>query len=179
LAKESFLERRSAFMKAGPTGTPLTGLTFNPAVSIAEERDATRKFIDVLEQEQHLLQQTDVSLLLSLAKEKAVQAQQLIRLADARNQWLQKLGYPRDRSGMERGITDCNCPGATDAWHELLQLAKTASQLNKINGTLITQRLRYNHQALTVLQAATHTAGLYGSDGQPQLFSSGRQLGEG
>ena len=166
-------------MKSGLTETLLTGVVFTPAVSIAQERDATRNFIDILEQEQHVLQQTDVSLLLPLAKEKASQAQQLTRLADARNQWLAKHGYSRDRSGMERGLKDSDCPGATDAWQELLQLAETASQLNKINGVLIAQRLRYNHQALTVLQAATHSAGLYGSDGQPQLFSGGRQLGEG
>ena len=166
-------------MKSGLTKTPLTEMAFNPSVSIAQERDATRNFIGVLEQEQHALQQADVSLLLPLTKEKASQAQQLTRLADARNQWLAKHGYSRDRSGMERGVKDCDSPDAADAWRELLQLAETASQLNKINGVLIAQRLRYNHQALTVLQAATHSAGLYGADGQPQLFAGGRQLGEG
>ena len=158
---------------------PLTAMVFHPLASITEERDATRNFIDVLEREQDALKQADVSLLLPLAKEKTHQAQQLARLADARNQWLAKLGYPRDRSGMERGLKDCGLPGAADAWQDLLQLAETASQLNKVNGILIAQRLRYNHQALAVLQAATHSAGLYGADGQPQLFSGGRQLGEG
>jgi flagella synthesis protein FlgN len=178
LAKGSFFELRDAIM-TGVTEKFLTGMVFDPADSIVQERDATRNFIGILEQEQHALQQADVSLLLPLTKEKSSQAQQLTRLADARNEWLAKRGYSRDRSGMERGLKDCNSPGAADAWGELLQLAETASQLNKINGVLIAQRLRYNHQALTVLQAATHSAGLYGSDGQPQLFSGGRQLGEG
>ncbi len=81
----------------------LTAMVFHPLASITQERDATRNFIEVLEREQDALKQADISLLLPLAKEKAHQAQQLARLADARNQWLAKLGYPHDRSGMEHG----------------------------------------------------------------------------
>jgi flagella synthesis protein FlgN len=129
------------------------------------------------------LRQADVSSLLTLAKEMAQQAQQLVQIADVRNRWLVALGCTRDRSGMEQGLQSCAGAGAgagaADAWRELLQLAETASQLNKINGILIGQRLRYNQQALSVLQAATRSAGLYGADGQPTLFSGGRQLGEG
>ncbi|KIO49217.1 flagella synthesis protein FlgN [Nitrosospira sp. NpAV] len=152
---------------------------FDPSASIARERDETRSFIDLLEREQRALRQADVSSLLTLAREKAQQAQQLIRLADTRNRWLETLGCTRDRNGMEEGLQRCGSADATDTWRELLQLAETASQLNKINGILIGQRLRYNQQALSVLQAATRSAGLYGADGQPTLFSGGRQLGEG
>lgn len=156
---------------------PLAETIFDPATCITRECDATRDFIDLLKREQHALQQADVSLLPPLEKEKAQQAQQLARLADARHRWLAKLGHTQDRLGIERGLE--TCPAAADAWRELLQLAETASQLNKINGILIHQRLRYNQQALSVLQAATRGTGLYGSDGQPRLFSAGRQLGEG
>lgn len=155
------------------------GAVFDPVTGISHERDETRNFIDLLEREQRALRQADVSSLLTLAKEKAQQAQQLVQIADVRNRWLVALGCTRDRSGMEQGLQSCAGAGAADAWRELLQLAETASQLNKINGILIGQRLRYNQQALSVLQAATRSAGLYGADGQPTLFSGGRQLGEG
>ncbi len=156
---------------------PLTETAFEPDASITRERDATREFIDLLEREQHALRQVDVSLRLQLAKEKARQAQQLAQLADARTHWLVGLDYSRDRAGMEHGLQ--NWPAAADAWRELLQFAETASQLNKTNGILISQRLRYNQQAFSVLQAATCGAGLYGADGQPALFSGGRRLAEG
>ncbi|MGH8762344.1 MAG: flagella synthesis protein FlgN [Nitrosospira sp.] len=156
---------------------PLAETVYDPVACVARECAATRDFIDVLEREQYALQQADVSLLLALEKEKVQQAQQLSQLTDARNRWLAKLGYAQDRTGMERGLKIF--PAATDAWQKLLRLAETASQLNKINGVLIGQRLRYNQQALAVLQAATHGTGLYGSDGQPRLFSIGRPLGEG
>lgn len=152
---------------------------FDPVAGIARERDETQNFIDLLEREQRALRQADVSSLLTLAKEKAQQARQLIQLADTRNRWLATLGCTRDRNGMEQGLQSYGGAGAADTWRELLQLAETASQLNKINGILIGQRLRYNQQALSVLQAATRSAGLYGADGHPTLFSGGRRLGEG
>ena len=158
----------------------MTDATFDPVVCVARERDATRNFIDVLRREQHALQQVDLSLLLPLATQKARQAQQLAQMGDARNRWLSNLGYPGNRSGMEHGLN--HCPGAANAWNELLQFAETANQLNRINGILIGQRLRYSQQRLTALQTATQraqSAGLYGSNGQPQTFLGGRQLAEG
>lgn len=136
-------------------------------------------FIDVLHREQHALQYPDGSLLLSLAMAKSQQAQQLAHLAEARNRWLAMLGYSPDRKGMERGLQD-RAPAA-EVWRKLLQLAETASQLNKLNGILVGQRLRYNQQKLLALQSTTRSAqgvGLYGSNGQPQPFSGGRRLGE-
>jgi flagella synthesis protein FlgN len=158
----------------------LTNRIFDPVDCISRERDATRDFIDILRREQVALQQPGASLLLSIAGEKAQQAQQLAHLADARNYWLRKLGYAQDHIGMERGLRDC--PASVDAWKELLQLAETASQLNRINGILVGQRLRYTQQAISVLQASTHGGAnmrLYCSDGQPQPFLGGRPLGEG
>lgn len=157
----------------------MSNATFDPVACVTREHDAALEFIDILRREQHALHHADGSLLVSLAMEKSQQAQQLVQLADARNRWLGMLGYPPNRIGMERGLQDC--PDATDAWQKLLQLAETAGQLNKINGILVAQRLRYNQQKLVALHAATHSArspGLYGSDGQPQPFSGGRRLGE-
>ena len=153
---------------------------FDPVASVSLERDATRNFIDILRKEQAALQQPGTSLLLAIANEKAHQAQLLTRLADTRNAWLLELGHTQDRTGMERSLHDC--PDAADTWQELLQLAETASQLNRINGILVGQRLRYTQQAISVLQASTHgtqNAELYRSDGQSQPFFGGRQLGEG
>jgi flagella synthesis protein FlgN len=73
-------------------------------------------------------------------------------------------------------------PAAADAWSDLLRLAETAEQLNKINGALIGQRLRYVQQRLAVLQSpmsSAPAAALYGANGQHQPFSGGRRLAEG
>lgn len=152
---------------------------FDPVAGIANERDAVRVFIEVLRREQHALQQADVSVLLPLAAEKANHAQQLADLTRAREQWFAAPDSPANPGSMEGRLADY--PAAAGAWRELIQLAETAHQINEINGILVNQRLRYNQQRLSALQAAAHgihNDGLYGSDGQPQTFSGGRRLGE-
>lgn len=151
---------------------------FDPIANIVSERDATRGFIDLLQREQRTLQQADISALISLTDEKTRRMQELAQMADARNTWLAELGHTDGCGGIERILPDY--PAAVEVWRDLLQLAEMAVQLNKINGVLIDQRLRYNQQALAVLQAATsQNSGLYGSDGQPRHLSGGRQLGAG
>ena len=157
----------------------MNNAVFDPIAGIANERDAVRVFIDVLRREQHALQQADVSVLLSLAAEKASHAQQLAELAQAREQWFAVPDSLEDQGDMERRLADH--PTAAMAWQELLQLTETAHQINEINGILVNQRLRYNQQRLSALQAAArglHDNGLYGANGQPQIFSGGRRLGE-
>lgn len=157
----------------------MNNATFDPIAGIANERDAVRVFIDVLRREQHALQQADVSVLLPLAAEKASHAQQLAELTQTREQWLAVPDSFEDQGYMERRLA--NHPTAAMAWQELLRLTETAHQINEINGILVNQRLRYNQQRLSALQAAArglHDNGLYGSNGQPQIFSGGRRLGE-
>jgi flagella synthesis protein FlgN len=158
----------------------VTDTVFDPAACISCECDATRHFLEVLKREQHALQQSDISLLPALAAEKARQAQHLIELADARDRWLSMEGKLKGPRGMEQALQ--SFPAAADAWDDLLQLAETADQLNRINGTLINQRLRYVRQRLSVLQAPINSmphAGLYGSNGQTQPFSGSRSLAQG
>lgn len=151
-------------------------MSFDPAPSIHAECEATRNFIEILRREQLALKQAEVSILLPLAQEKAQQAQHLAQLSEARRRWLFTHGHATDRSGVESGLR--NFPDAAKAWQELVQLAETASQLNRINGNLVGQRLRYNQQAIAALQEATHFTGVYGCNGHTQPFSGGRQLGE-
>jgi len=155
----------------------LAETAFDPALHIALECEATRSFIDLLLREQSALQQADLSKLEPLAEEKTYHLQQLAQLTDARNHWLAGLGYSSDRAGMERGLGDC--PDVAGSWAELLRLARTAVHINKVNGLLIDQRLRYNQQTLTVLRAAAQDTSLYGSDGQPRPFCGRRELGAG
>ena len=157
----------------------MNNAVFDPIAGIANERDAVRVFINVLRREQHALQQADVSVLLPLAAEKASHAQQLAELAQTREQWLAVPDSPEDQGDMEHRLADH--PTAAMAWQELLQLTEIAHRINEINGILVNQRLRYNQQRLSALQAAArglHDNGLYGSNGQPQIFSGGRRLGE-
>ncbi|SFW14759.1 flagella synthesis protein FlgN [Nitrosovibrio sp. Nv17] len=156
--------------------TPPAG--FDPAAGIARERDAMLDFIDLLRREQHALQQADPSPLPPLATEKAHRAQQLAELAAARAHWLDASGLPHAPGGTGALLRE---GPATGAWNELRTLAETASQLNRINGILVGQRLRHTQQRLSLLQAIHGAPGtdLYGSGGRPQPCASSRRLGEG
>lgn len=155
----------------------MTKIAFDPVHSINTECEITRGFIDVLQREQSALRKAEVSMLLPLAQEKTWLAQQLAQLSDARKRWLlARDSQPADHSRIKYALQ--GHPGAAEAWRELVGLAETASRLNKINGKLVGQHLRYNQQAIAALQQATQFASLYGANGHTQPFIGGRQLGE-
>jgi flagella synthesis protein FlgN len=150
---------------------------FDPALHISLECQVTRHVVDLLRREQLALQQADISAVDPLIQEKTYQLQQLAQLADARKQWIATLGHGLDREGTEKAFRDC--PDAAAAWMELIDLAKTAVQINKINGLIIDRHLRHNQRILRELRTATRATALYGSDGQHRPISPVRQLGEG
>jgi flagella synthesis protein FlgN len=154
----------------------LAQIPFAPALQLVLECEATRRFVDILEREQFALQQVDVSSLDSLTGEKTHQLEQLAEFADARRGWLTLNGYTTDREGMERALHDH--PGSYVIWRDLLGLAETAVQMNKINGSLIDRHLRHNQQKLRIMRAAIQPVNLYGSDGQTQTVRPARRFDE-
>ena len=145
---------------------------------IIEELALLREFVALLGREQQALIPGDIERLLPLAEEKSRQAAALGRLADARNQLLQKAGLAPDKSGMETWLAsqEPTAPSRAD-WATLLTLAAEAKLQNEINGKLIDNRMRHNRHALAVLHAAADQAMLYGPDGQAHATGSGRSLG--
>ncbi len=144
------------------------------------ELDMTASFISLLQKEQEALIGANLEILETLPREKAELAMQLTRLSNQRDQRLSSQGLKSDRKGMETLISRCpNAESATVKWNELLRLAESAQQLNRTNGDLINTRLRYNQQALTVMQNATGgSAPLYGPTGRTFTVKGGRQFGE-
>jgi len=67
-------------------------------------------------------------------------------------------------------------PQALAAWQQLIDLTKTAQQLNETNGTLIRTRLTAAQRALGVLLSAANIAGAYASDGSTVCYRTPQQL---
>lgn len=155
-----------------------------PAISTADfisrlydERDALKAFVTLLETEQQALVSGNTEQLLMLADSKVLAVHGLSKLANARSEGLRAQGEKIELGGMTAWLRTNNA-NDLPVWHDILQLAEQAQQLNRTNGALIQTRLRNNQQALMVLQGATNGAtGLYGPDGQPNLSASGRTLG--
>jgi flagella synthesis protein FlgN len=138
-----------------------------------DERDALRAFVVLLEQEQNALLSTDTDALLPLAERKTKESDLIQTLSRARRESLP------DALTTEKWL-QANSPVGIALWHDIRQLAEQAQRQNHVNGELIQLKMRYNQQALIALVGATqHAAGIYGRDGQPNLPTSGRNLGSG
>lgn len=141
------------------------------------ERDALKAFVTLLETEQQALISGNTEQLLTLADSKVLAAQELSKLANVRSDELRARAGKMESGGMTAWLR-ANAANRLPVWHDILQLAEQAQQLNRTNGVLIQTKLRHNQQALMTLQNAAHgTNSLYGPDGQPNLSASGRTLG--
>jgi len=138
-----------------------------------DERDALRAFVVLLEQEQKALIGTDTDALLPLAEQKTKESDKIQALSRARRETLP------DSLTTEKWL-QTNSPAGLALWHDNRQLTEQAQRQKPLNGELKQTKMHYNQQALVALVGATqHAAGIYGRDGQPNLPTSGRNLGSG
>jgi flagella synthesis protein FlgN len=130
-------------------------------------------FLEILQAEQGALVEGEMERLEVLASEKARMAEQLSALAARRNRSLASRGFSTDTPGMAGWLTHSADAKTVSAWRVLQELATTAQQLNRTNGTIIATRLKHNQQALAALQGAAGAISLYGPNGQTLGLGSG------
>jgi flagella synthesis protein FlgN len=145
------------------------------AEDLAAEKDAVSRFIGVLKVEQRALKEGFVDSLVQLAQEKSALATELTRLAGNRDRMA--LASTAGKAGIDPCIAREGGTAAMQIWRELRELAREASQLNRVNGILIDTLMRNNRQMLNMLQATAQRASLYGPDGQTSAYRGGRVLG--
>ena len=136
------------------------------------EQDAIKTFIDILKKEQNALVLGKIEDLDYFAAQKTQIIKKLTALGDERDQYLVAKGLSLDSACINNLLLSEESNTETGAiWNKLLQLAKTAKQLNQTNGTIITTRLQQSQQALTALQSAAGNVALYGPKGQTMAIS--------
>ena len=153
--------------------------------NLKRELEAFREFHQILATEQAALVNADAESLMVLAQRKNEQVLGLTQLADTRNRYLSAMVGSTNQMGMEAWL-DIYDPvdkhGTSKLWRALIDLARTARELNQLNGQLIHTRLAHNQQALAVLLGANATtSNLYGADGQSYStapVATGRPLGK-
>ena len=154
-------------------------------LSLKREFEAFRQFHQILSTEHEALLNGDADELINLAQRKNERVIELTQLAEARNQFLTESVGSTNQIGMEIWLdsydpADKNRAGKL--WQDLIDLARTAKELNQSNGQLIHTRLAHNQEALNVLLGANAgTSNLYGADGQAYMAKptgSGRPLGK-
>lgn len=154
-------------------------------VSLKRELEAFREFHQILSTEHAALVDGNADELTRLAQRKNERVIELTQLAEARNRYLTESAGSTNQIGMEAWL-DVYDPAdkyrAGKLWQDLIDLARTAKDLNQSNGQLIHSRLAHNQDALNVLLGANAgTSHLYGADGQAYTAKptgSGRPLGK-
>jgi flagella synthesis protein FlgN len=148
-----------------------------PADSLGQEFDAGKALLTLLQQEQQHLINADLDGLTLVTEEKTKAVARMTELAQGRYRTLAAHGFQSSESGM---LDWLNSPAAVTAnnksWTALLDLARQAKELNRVNGLLLNQHMARNQGALNVLQGAPAGGGMYGPNGQSASKTSSRKL---
>ena len=148
-----------------------------PAATLAQEIDAVRQLLQLLEREQSHLLNADIEELETLVEKKALLVDHMAQLASARHRALSEVGLPPEEASMPQWLArDVNHAAAAQSWNELLSLTVSAKELNRTNGMLIGSHMARNQQTLQVLHGNAPGGSTYGADGRPSLKTSGRNF---
>lgn len=143
---------------------------------IEDEAALLDDFVALLKREESLLIDAQTDALLELAEHKTRMYRRLQFLSDERSRLFAASRLALNNDTMRRALAQD--AAATSCWERLIELARDASERNRINGQLISERMQNNQQALTILMAAaSQPSATYGPDGQARPQLSGRRFG--
>ncbi|RZI42108.1 flagellar protein FlgN [Herbaspirillum sp. HC18] len=147
------------------------------AQSLGEELRAAASLLDVLRQEQSCLIEANVDELAKLTPEKTKIVVRMSELAQNRYRALANAGFDANDTGMEKWASSTAAQtAAVKSWKELLDFAREAKELNRVNGMLISKHMSRNQAALNILQGAPQGGTMYGPNGQSTTQASSRKL---
>ena len=136
-----------------------------PTQTLSAECAAASELLAVLQREQRCLADTNFEAYALLLIDKAALTGRLSSLAITRHRQLAALGFAATETGMEQWLTQTHSTGLAD-WQHLLQIIRSAHEVNRVNGLLLSQQLARNQARLQALGMQEQNASLYGADGQ-------------
>lgn len=147
----------------------------NLAQRLGDEVRAAASLLDILKQEQSCLIAANVDALSPLTEEKTKVIVRMNEMAQTRHRALADAGFSANEEGMEQWAKHA-APETSKAWSTLLDLARQAKELNRVNGMLIGQHLARNQATLNVLRGTPQGGAMYGPNGQSSLQNTSRKL---
>lgn len=135
------------------------------------EKNTLHAFIEILRKEEYALIVGKIEEIDYLTSDKSHLIQELIQLDDHRNEYLRQQGLSLEKNSINNWLAGCHpCQSEIKIlWNELLDLAKTAQQLNHSNELIISTQLQHNQRALAALHCAAGNVSLYGPKGQTYI----------
>ncbi len=155
-----------------PTTTPTS-----PMDSLRDEHKAMGCLLDLIKQEQAQLIDANIDALKQLTEEKTKVVSHMSALAVQRDATLAAAGFQgtADTSAIKLWLSKAGTP-AEKLWDELLAMAASAKELNRVNGMLINKHMTHNQNTLNALHATPQGSNLYGPTGQSSTKTSSRRL---
>lgn len=144
--------------------------------SLNEELNAMRSLLALIQQEQAQLAEANIEALQQLTQEKAEAIALIARLANTRHSFLASNGLPAKDASMQTWLEKTASGIARQTWDELVSVAESAKELNRINGLLINKFMTRNQTALSILQGNGQGNNFYGPNGQATSKPSPRRL---
>ena len=140
----------------------------SPLSTLATEQQHVRSLLELMKQEQALLVAADADGLAELTPRKNTLLQALADLSAQRHAALLAAGCEGSEAGMEPWLAVSGSADARTQWEHLLDLARQAKEINRVNGMLIYKQLAHNQGVLNALRmpAGPEAGGVYGSSGQ-------------
>ncbi|PYD07758.1 flagellar protein FlgN, partial [Pseudomonas syringae pv. syringae] len=92
----------------------------------------------------------------------------LSSLSQQRHAALRAAGCEGSEAGMGPWLAASDDGGAREQWERMLDVAREAKELNRVNGMLINKQLAHNQGVLNALRTPTNapTGAIYGASGQ-------------
>ncbi len=149
----------------------------SPAASLHEELVAMTKLHALLQLEQAALVDGTVDALTELIGKKSRLVADITILADARQTLLGNMGLEASEDGMQGWIDSTADATEKGVWSELLTLAQTVKEQNRLNGLVINQHLASTQQMLKLFENKTGGTNFYGPDGQSSIKVGTRKFG--
>ena len=144
-------------------------MTPNPHQTIAAEHQHLDALVALMKQEQQSLVTLDADELNSLTTQKNTLLASLSGLSRQRHAALVAAGCEGSEAGMGPWLAAANDNGEVrEQWERMLDAARAAKELNRVNGMLIARQLAHNQGVLNALRtpAGAQSTGVYGASGQ-------------
>ena len=140
----------------------------NPASTFASERQLLDSLTGLLKEEQRLLVAADAEGVAGITPRKTQLVQQLATEAAQRHRALAAAGFAGGEAGMEPWLAAHGTADVRAQWESLLDAAREAKELNRVNGMLINKQMTHTQVVLNAMRTPAGGAdtGVYGPGGQ-------------
>jgi flagella synthesis protein FlgN len=129
-----------------------------------------------LKQEQLHLVSADIENLIEVTAKKTAQVGKMAALAGARHHALGVAGFAAQETGMQTWMTANGSSADASLWQQVLDLAREAKEINRINGMLINKQAVHTQSALNALRPNAQGSDVYGPNGQASNAPASRRF---